>query len=50
MSFMLGIMIREVSDIVRTLGDGVAVFVDGVVTRISDRLSSALSRPDSSPK
>ena len=50
MSFMLGIMIREVSDIVRTLGDGVAAFVGGVVTRISDRLSSALSRPDPSAK
>ena len=50
MSFMLGIMIREVSDIVRSLGDGVAGFVSGVVSRVSDRLSSALSRPDPSAK
>jgi hypothetical protein len=50
MSFMLGIMIREASDIIRNLGDGVAAFVDGVVSRISDRLSSALSRPDPSAK
>jgi hypothetical protein len=50
MSFMLGIMIREVSDTVRSLGDGVTAFVDGVVSRVSDKLASALSRPDPSAK
>ena len=50
LSFMLGIMFREVGDIVRTLGDGVIEFVAGVVERVSARLKSVLSRADPSAK
>ena len=49
-SFMLGIMIRETSEIIRNLGDGVVAFVRAAVGRVSDRLASALSRPDTSGK
>jgi hypothetical protein len=50
LSFVLGVMFREVGDIVRTLGDGVLQFVAGVVDRLSARLKSAVSRPDPSAK
>ena len=50
LSFMLGIMIHETSAIIRDLGDGVVAFVRGGIARIADKLSSALSRPDTSGK
>ena len=50
LSFMLGIMIRETSDIIRKLGDGVVAFVQDAVARVSDRLASVLSRVDPSRK
>jgi hypothetical protein len=50
LSFMLGIMIFETSDIIRELGDGVVAFVRSAVARVSHRLASALSRPDTSGK
>ena len=49
-SFILGIMIRETSDIIRNLGDGVVAFVSGAVSRVSGRLAPALSPPDTSGK
>jgi len=50
LSFMLGVTINETSEIIRDLGDGVAAFVRGAIARISDKLSSAMSRPDTSGK
>ena len=50
LSFILGVMFREMGDIVRTLGDGVLQFVAGVVDRLSARLKSSVLRPDPSSK
>ena len=50
LSFTLGTMIRETSDIIRDLGDGVVAFVRDAIARVSDRLASVASHPDTSGK
>lgn len=46
MSFSLGLMSEETSAIMRELAEGVVKFVRNVVGRVSDRLSSAVTRTD----
>lgn len=46
MSFSLGLMSEETSAIMRELAEGVVKFVRNVVGRVSDRLSSAVTRAD----